>query len=269
MAGEAFIIGTTNDLEVIRRNGDMGDFVLVGIIEDKIADHLYREIMDAGLSEYGFESAGYGVWMKGFTKQKLQEFFDTVCFVHPYLQDSVRTAELVEHLDEGKWYFLLFGEMFMVAPVVSGLIKASQDKPINEEKNRPISESTNNHAPAETCCMFSSRTVNNGMARGASEVANNFEVVEDFGGEGEGYSWGDGRKQLCRCRNCGALFLNYRIKFLAMTYDSDSISYSWYLPVASRVEALEFMDKYIGISGLSDSYEGRKIWFDGSKWLLG
>ena len=92
-----------------------------------------------------------------------------------------------------------------------------------------------------------------------------FDDVEDFGGAGEGYTWGDGNRKLLRCRNCGALFLNYRISFLSMGYDSDSITYSYLLPVAGRSEALEYMDKYIGPVGLSDSYEGLKIWLDTSK----
>ena len=111
-----------------------------------------------------------------------------------------------------------------------------------------------------TCCMFSCNT--------ASEAMKNrdFEDVEDFGGEGEGYSWSAGNRKLLRCRSCGALFLNYRIKFLSMVHDSDNITYSYLLPVASRSEAFEYMDKYIGPVGLKDSYEGLKIWFDGSKW---
>ena len=113
----------------------------------------------------------------------------------------------------------------------------------------------------KTCCKFSYRSVDDALN------SSDFEVVEDFGGEGEGYSWSDGSKKLCRCSNCGALFLNYRMKFLAMTYDTDDIGYSYYLPVSSRDEALEYVDKYIVLLGVKDSpYKGKKIWFDGSKW---
>ena len=112
----------------------------------------------------------------------------------------------------------------------------------------------------KTCCIFSHNT--------AWEAIRNsdFETVEDFGGEGEGYSWSDGSRKLCRCKNCNALFLKYKMRFLAMSYDSDYISYSYYLPVASREEAVEYMDKYLGTGRLADSYDKTKIWFDGSKW---
>ena len=112
----------------------------------------------------------------------------------------------------------------------------------------------------KTCCLFSYQTANEAMQNRV------LEEVENFGGEGEGSSWSDGSKKLCRCSNCGALFLNYRIRFLAMGYDSDTISYSYFLPVASRSDALEYMGKYIRSVGLEDSYIGKKIWFDGSKW---
>ena len=110
------------------------------------------------------------------------------------------------------------------------------------------------------CCLFSYRTAGEAMKN------RSFAVAENFGGKGEGYAWSDGSRKLCRCKNCGALFLNYEIRFLAMSYDSDDIKYSYYLPVSSREEALEYMDKYIGAAGLKDSYEEKKIWFDGSKW---
>ena len=112
----------------------------------------------------------------------------------------------------------------------------------------------------KTCCLFSYSTANEAMKY------RDFEEIENFGGEGEGYSWGDGSQKLYRCRRCGALFLNYKIRFLAITNDSDDISYSYLLPVASRDEALNYMDKYIGSVGLKDSYKGKRIWFDGSKW---
>ena len=89
---------------------------------------------------------------------------------------------------------------------------------------------------------------------------------ENFGGDGEGYSWNDGSRKLCRCKNCGALFLNYKIKFLAMTDEQEELNYNYFLPVASREQALEYNEKYINSAGLSDSYEGKKIWFDGTKW---
>ena len=72
----------------------------------------------------------------------------------------------------------------------------------------------------KTCCKFSYSTVDDALN------SSGFETVEDFGGKGEGYSWSDGSKKLCRCRNCGALFLNYWMNFLAMTYDSDDIEYN-------------------------------------------
>ena len=112
----------------------------------------------------------------------------------------------------------------------------------------------------KTCCLFSYNTVDEAMKN------SKFEVVDDFGGEGEGYSFNDGNRKLCRCKNCGALFLNYKIRFLAMTYEQDEISYNYFLPVANRNEALEYIDSYIGSVGMKDSYEGKKIWFDGSKW---
>ena len=122
----------------------------------------------------------------------------------------------------------------------------------------------------ETCCIFSYNTVDEALKPGI------FEEVEDFGGEGEGYSWSDGHMELCRCKNCGALFLSYRMNFLAMTYDSDDKRFSAYLPVASHDEALEYVDKYrlydakdryIGSLIAKDSqYKGKIIWFDGSKW---
>ena len=112
----------------------------------------------------------------------------------------------------------------------------------------------------KTCCLFSYSAADEAMA------ASTFEVVEDFGGVGEGYSWSNGSQKLCKCKNCGALFLSYKIKFLSMGYDSDEKSYVYYLPVKNRMEALAYCEKYIGSTGLSDAYKGKKIWFDGSKW---
>jgi len=111
------------------------------------------------------------------------------------------------------------------------------------------------------CCLFSTRTF------GERGKGLPFDEIENLGGgDGEGYSWGDGSRKLCRCKNCGALFLNYEIRFLAMNYEQDDISYSYYLPAANREQALEYNEKYIGATGLKDSYTGEKIWFNGSKW---
>jgi len=93
-----------------------------------------------------------------------------------------------------------------------------------------------------------------------------FDAIEDFGGNGEGYSWSDGSRKLYQCRNCGALFLNYRIKFLSMGYDSDSIVYDYYLPASNRTTALDVIETYIGATGLKESYTGNRIWFNGSVW---
>ena len=112
----------------------------------------------------------------------------------------------------------------------------------------------------KNCCIFSCTTAWEAVR------SSSFEAVEEFGGEGEGYSWSDGCKKLLRCKNCGALFLNYRMKFLAMGYSSDDISYSYYLPVSNRVEAIEYMNKFMESGRLSDSYDKIKIWFDGAKW---
>jgi uncharacterized C2H2 Zn-finger protein len=111
------------------------------------------------------------------------------------------------------------------------------------------------------CCSFSYHIVGEAMQN------RKFETIEKLGGgDGEGYSWKDGSRELCKCKNCGALFLNYKIKFLAMTYEQDEINYSYYFPVKNREEALEYSDKYIGDTGLSELYRGKKIWFDGKKW---
>ena len=111
------------------------------------------------------------------------------------------------------------------------------------------------------CCLLSYNTAHEAMMK------RTLEEIEHFGGgDGEGYSWDDGSRKLCRCKNCGALFLNYSIRFLSMTYEQDEKSYSYYIPVASREQALEYNEKYIGSFGLSDSYMGKKIWFDGKKW---
>jgi len=110
------------------------------------------------------------------------------------------------------------------------------------------------------CCIFSYSTVDEALD------GSPFAVVEDFGGAGEGYSWMNGSRKLCMCENCGALFLCYKIKFLSMGYDSDEKSYTYYLPVNNRAEALAYCEKYIGSTGLSDSYNGKKIWFNGTKW---
>ena len=117
----------------------------------------------------------------------------------------------------------------------------------------------------KNCCLFSYSTPDEAMNR------RDFEVVEDFGGEGEGYSWSDGNKTLCRCENCGALFLKYEMTFLAMTYDQDDISYVYYLPVTSRDEALQYIDMYFdtkkgSIHSKDSSYKGKKIWFNGKDW---
>ena len=111
------------------------------------------------------------------------------------------------------------------------------------------------------CCLFSCRTADEAIKK------HTLTVTEDFGGEGEGYSWEDGSRKLLKCKNCGALFLEYRIKFLAMTDEQDEISYRYLLPVVNRKEALEYIDKYIGSVGLSDSYQGKRIWFNGREWL--
>jgi len=111
------------------------------------------------------------------------------------------------------------------------------------------------------CCLFSSCTFDE---RGQVLP---FIDMEDFGGgDGEGYSWDDGSRKLCRCQNCGALFLNYKIKFLAITFEQNDISYNYFLPVVNRKQALKYNQKYIDSTGLKDSYRGKKIWFNGSKW---
>ena len=113
------------------------------------------------------------------------------------------------------------------------------------------------------CCLFAGRTFAE-QALGLS-----FTVIEDLGGgDGEGYSWSDGSKKLCQCMKCGALFLSYKIRFLSMSmgHDYDEVNYCYYLPVGSRDEALELVDKYIGAIGLSEQYKGKKIWFDGNMW---
>ena len=111
------------------------------------------------------------------------------------------------------------------------------------------------------CCLFT-RCSFGDVGKGLPFI----EIENIGGGDGEGYSWDDGIRKLCRCKNCGALFLSYEIRFLAMTYEQDDISYRYFLPVANRDEAIEYMEKYIGSVGLKDSYNGKKIWFDGSKW---
>ena len=157
--------------------------------------------------------------------------------------------------DEESIAYIIIGAIVLVGSAIAGLVtkKKGQQKNLNDKK---IVEIT---AP-KLCCVFNYATVDEAMKD------NKLEAVENFGGEGEGYSWSDGSRKLCRCSNCGALFLNYAIRFLAMTYDSDEIRYSYYLPVSSRDEALEYLKKFIGAAGLSDTYDGVKIWFDGRKW---
>lgn len=327
MAGEAFIIGTTNDLDVIKEKNDVGQLVRIGIIPDRLADTIYDNIMRSQLSHYDFISVGYGAWMKGFTKHKLFDFFTDLFSANNHFntffsKDTSEIIKLIEQLDERKQYFLLAGEMYMVCPIVHGLLNESSNKLGNEKHidnaevqkktvEKPIEQAVSEdmtknrfivHAgdfkltnengnvltpedmkkrikakqeqeelnpndkvfieitPPKMCCVFNYATVDEAWKNF------NFEVVEDFGGEGEGYSWSDGSLKLCRCKNCGALFLNYKIRFLAMTYEQDEIIYSYFLPVVNRDEAIECMEKYIGSVGLKDSYNGKKIWFDGRKW---
>jgi len=108
------------------------------------------------------------------------------------------------------------------------------------------------HVP-KVCCIFEN----------SIHGSKGFDEIEHFCGDGEGYSWKDGKLSLCKCTGCGALLLSYSINFLPMVYDDDGVNYRYYFPVEGREEALEFIDKYIGQLGLCDSYKGQKIWYDG------
>jgi len=113
----------------------------------------------------------------------------------------------------------------------------------------------------DNCCLFTTRTF------GEPGKGLPFRELENLGGgDGEGFSWKDGSRKLCCCANCGALFLNYRMKFLEMIYDSGTITYNYYIPVADREQALEYSEKYIGDYGLDKLYIGKKIWYDSKKW---
>jgi hypothetical protein len=113
------------------------------------------------------------------------------------------------------------------------------------------------------CCRFSCNTAHEAM------MGRSFEDVEVFsspGSDGEGYSWSDGIRTLCKCRKCGTLFLFYRINFLPMTYEQVNLRCSFYFPVSSRTEALEYSQKYVDPRELREIYKGKKIWFDGNSW---
>jgi hypothetical protein len=104
--------------------------------------------------------------------------------------------------------------------------------------------------------MVMKKTAENGI--GINEEAENLG-----GGDGEGYSWEDCARRLCRCGNCGALFFNCKIKFLAMASEQDEIRYNYYILVSNRKEAQGHSENFTGPAGLCN---GKKIWFNGRKW---
>jgi len=110
------------------------------------------------------------------------------------------------------------------------------------------------------CCLFSYPTAD------AAAKHMNFEVVEDYGGDGEGYSWDDGRRALIRCNKCGALFLRQKLTFLSMGYDSEEVRYIHLFQFANCEEALEYNAEHTAGLDWLDSFEGKKIWFNGSQW---
>jgi len=111
------------------------------------------------------------------------------------------------------------------------------------------------------CCLFKT------CSFGEEGKGLPFTDVEKFSGDdGEGYSWNDGITKLCKCNNCGALFLCYMVRFLGMSSDQDTISYRYFLPVTGREEALEYKEKHIDSNGLSKIYNGKMIWFNSRQW---
>jgi hypothetical protein len=165
-----------------------------------------------------------------------------------------------------------FGGLWVVAFLICGAVLfwglffrkekneifTNADAPETEKHETPVQTKYDNE-----CCLFSYSTAHEAM------MNRSFEEIEDFssfGSDGEGYSWGDGIRRLCRCKKCGALFLHYKMNFLPMTYEQDDVGYSYYFPVTTRTEALEYSEKHIAPTGLKDLYNGMKIWFDGKEW---
>ena len=112
----------------------------------------------------------------------------------------------------------------------------------------------------KNCCLFSFETASEAIKN------SNFSIIENFGGEGEGFSWRSGNKKLCKCKMCDASFLEYEMKFLAMNYEKDDseVNYVYYLPVENRNEAIEYIEKYLNsgaIASKDSPYKGKKIWF--------
>jgi ribosomal protein L32 len=129
----------------------------------------------------------------------------------------------------------------------------------HEPKDKP--ESTVSLKLHEHCCIFAFPT--------ASMAIENLVIkeVENYGGEGEGFSWNDGMRALVHCVNCGALFLRHKVKFLAMSYDMDEITYVDYFAFPGREEAFDYNEKYKkdGLL-LRSQFKGLKIWFNGREW---
>ena len=137
--------------------------------------------------------------------------------------------------------------------------------PSPEARNNQIeqNEQVDSGANQRTCCLFSYGSADEAMK------SSSLEIVEDFGGAGEGYTWEVGRWALHRCTDCGAYFINYAMKFLAMSSDQDEIRYRYLFPVTERGEALKYRGKAMSVSELKELYTGRDtwfIWFDGSSW---
>jgi hypothetical protein len=227
---------------------------------------------DVGGNLFSFEQDGI-TYVPAFTDNdayaKSKMPFSIILNMHPSSYLPVLRNKTYDRLainpEEGAGMFALPKEMFESAMgIISESVEAAGRQA--EEAGTDVPEAERQETPMQTkhgreCCLFSSfSTAHDAMKN------RQFEEIEHFGGKGEGYSWEDGSLKLHRCKNCGALFVGYKIDFRAMTYEDDEESYSYFFPVGSRSDALEFIDKNIGKVGLKDSYTGTKIWYDSDKW---
>ena len=88
---------------------------------------------------------------------------------------------------------------------------------------------------------------------------NGYDVIRDWGDEAYGHflhTWDDGKRLLCRCRNCKGLFMFQKSEFHG--FDGEDSYYRDYFPVESEEEAEKLTERFGGFE-IERAFKGRYL----------